>query len=359
MAKSEQAEDQGIRTNEIGYAVNALVDGAYATDYYLDGDKIDLSIVGGEQFASRTQDLEQLWIATPQGGLTQLGSIAQIKYASGPEQINHRERERTITVQVTPPLNVPLEEALNRIQAGVIEPLAASGQVNNGLYAINLSGTADKLRQAWDAMKWNLLLALVITYLVMAALFESWLYPFVIILSVPLGAVGGFFGLWLLNLFGAPFGIVQSLDVLTMLGFIILIGTVVNNPILIVEQALNLIREEGLGHREAVVESVRTRIRPIFMTTLIGFFGLLPLVISPGAGSELYRGLGSVLLGGLMVSTVFTLFLVPSLFSLALETRDWVATRVTFLRPTERHDHAPALADDEAVELQPTASNGG
>jgi HAE1 family hydrophobic/amphiphilic exporter-1 len=158
---------------------------------------------------------------------------------------------------------------------------------------------------------------------------------------------------------GAPFGIVQSLDVLTMLGFIILIGTVVNNPILIVEQALNLIREEGLGHREAVVESVRTRIRPIFMTTLIGFFGLLPLVISPGAGSELYRGLGSVLLGGLMISTIFTLFLVPSLFSLALEVRDWVADRVTFLRPTERHDLVPTASDDDRLpELQATASNG-
>jgi HAE1 family hydrophobic/amphiphilic exporter-1 len=345
-AKAEQAEDQGIRTNEIGYAVNALVDGAYATDYYHEGDKIDLSIVGGEQFASRTQDLEQLWIATPQG-MAQLGSVANVQYASGPEQINHRERERTITVSVTPPANVPLEEALDRIQANIIGPLADSGQINDGLYAINPSGTADKLRQAWDAMKWNLMLAFVITYLVMAALFESWLYPFVVILSVPLGAVGGFFGLWLLNTLGAPFGITQSLDVLTMLGFIILIGTVVNNPILIVEQALNLIQDEGMGHREAVVESVRTRIRPIFMTTLIGFFGLLPLVMSPGAGSELYRGLGSVLLGGLMVSTVFTLFLVPSLFSLALEVRDSIASRVSFLRPTERHEHAPALTDGD------------
>jgi HAE1 family hydrophobic/amphiphilic exporter-1 len=343
-AKAEQAEDQGIRTNEIGYAVNALVDGAYATDYYHEGDKIDLSIVGGEQFAHRTQDLEQLWIATPQG-MAQLGAVANVQYASGPEQINHRERDRAITVQVTPPPMVPLEEALDRIQANIIQPLADSGQINDGLYRITPSGTADKLRQAWDAMKWNLALAFIITYLVMAALFESWLYPFVIILSVPLGAVGGFFGLWLLNVVGAPFGIFQALDVLTMLGFIILIGTVVNNPILIVEQALNLIENEGLGHREAVVESVRTRIRPIFMTTLIGFFGLLPLVLSPGAGSELYRGLGSVLLGGLLVSTVFTLFLVPSLFSLALEVRDWIASRVSFLRPTERHDRVPALVD--------------
>jgi HAE1 family hydrophobic/amphiphilic exporter-1 len=343
-AKREQAEDQGIRTTEIGYAVNALIDGAYATDYYHEGDKIDLSIVGSDKFASRTQDLERLWIATRDGGLAQLGSIATVEYASGPEQINHRERDRTITVQVTPPPMVPLEEALERIQAKIIEPLAASDQINDGLYSITPAGNADRLRQAWDAMKWNLLLALIITYLVMAALFESWLYPFVIILSVPLGAVGGFLGLWLLNAVGMFIGIFQPLDVLTMLGFIILIGTVVNNPILIVEQALNLIKDEGIPHREAVVESVRTRIRPIFMTTLIGFFGLLPLVISPGAGSELYRGLGSVLLGGLIVSTVFTLFLVPSLFSLALEMRDWIASRVSILRPTESHDgHAARL----------------
>jgi HAE1 family hydrophobic/amphiphilic exporter-1 len=156
----------------------------------------------------------------------------------------------------------------------------------------------------------------------MAALFESWLYPFVIILSVPLGAVGGFAGLWLLNAVVLPPGVVQPLDVLTMLGFIILIGTVVNNPILIVEQALNHVREDGMDDHAAVLESVRTRIRPIFMTALIGFFGLVPLVISPGAGSELYRGLGAVLLGGLLVSTIFTLFLVPSLFTLTLEAKD-------------------------------------
>ncbi len=167
----------------------------------------------------------------------------------------------------------------------------------------------------------------------------------------------GLLGLWLLNTVGMFMGIFQPLDVLTMLGFIILIGTVVNNPILIVEQALNLIRDENIPHREAVVESVRTRIRPIFMTTLIGFFGLLPLVISPGAGSELYRGLGSVLLGGLLVSTVFTLFLVPSLFSLALEVRDWVASQVPILRPTESHDGHPArLPGRTSGQLEETAN---
>jgi HAE1 family hydrophobic/amphiphilic exporter-1 len=117
----------------------------------------------------------------------------------------------------------------------------------------------------------------------------------------------------------------QALDVMTMLGFIILVGTVVNNPILIVEQALVHIREEQMDTHRAILESVRTRIRPIFMTALIGLFGLLPLVISPGSGSELYRGLGSVLLGGLLVSTLFTLILVPTLFSLAMDTKDKLA----------------------------------
>jgi predicted RND superfamily exporter protein len=106
-----------------------------------------------------------------------------------------------------------------------------------------------------------------------------------------------------------------------MLGFVILIGTVVNNPILIVHQSLNHMREDGMPPHNSILESVRTRIRPIFMTTLTTVLGLLPLVLFPGAGSELYRGLGSVVLGGLLVSTVFTLILVPTLFSLTMDAK--------------------------------------
>jgi HAE1 family hydrophobic/amphiphilic exporter-1 len=108
-----------------------------------------------------------------------------------------------------------------------------------------------------------------------------------------------------------------------MLGFVILIGTVVNNPILIVHQSLNHMREDGMSPTDAILESVRTRIRPIFMTTMTTVLGLMPLVLFPGAGSELYRGLGAVVLGGLLLSTVFTLILVPALFSLAMEARTW------------------------------------
>lgn len=308
-----QAADLGISTVDLGYTANALIDGAYAGDYFLDGKKIDLTIIGETDFANTTQKISALPIATPSGQLIPLAAVADIKISSGPEQINHRERLRSISIEVSPAAEVPLEDAMARITNDVVNPLLEDGSIPPG-YRIGLSGTADKLQDTWTALRFNVLLALLITYLLMAALFESWIYPFVIILSVPLGAVGGVLALALLNLF-----VLQPLDVLTMLGFVILIGTVVNNPILIVHQALNHMREDGMSLEVSVLESVRSRIRPIFMTTMTTVLGLMPLVLFPGAGSELYRGLGAVVLGGLLVSTFLTLVLVPSLFSLTVQ----------------------------------------
>jgi len=142
-------------------------------------------------------------------------------------------------------------------------------------------------------------------------LFENFFYPFIIMFTVPLAAAGGFIGLRLVDRFIAP----QAFDIVTMLGFIILIGTVVNNAILIVHQALNNVRRHGMIGVEAVTESVKSRLRPIFMSTTTSIFGMAPLVLSTGAGSELYRGLGSVLLGGLAISTIFTVFVIPALLA--------------------------------------------
>ncbi len=312
--KLVQAAEMGVSSADLGYTANALIDGAYAGDYFLEGKKIDLTIVGETHFADTTQKIGALPIATPGGELVPLAALADVNISSGPEQINHRERLRSITIEVSPPETMPLEDAMHKISTELVDPMIADGKIPDG-YRVGLSGTADKLSDTWISLRFNVILALLITYLLMAALFESWIYPFVIILSVPLGAVGGVMALALLNVF-----YLQPLDVLTMLGFVILIGTVVNNPILIVHQALNHMREDGMGLREAVLESVRSRIRPIFMTTMTTVLGLLPLVLFPGSGSELYRGLGSVVLGGLLVSTFLTLVLVPSLFSLTVET---------------------------------------
>ncbi|MDT7042697.1 efflux RND transporter permease subunit [Candidatus Nitronereus thalassa] len=326
--KRDRAADVQITNQELGFTIDALVDGAKASDYQYEGDEIDLTIRGVDRFANRTQDLANLPIYTRGSRLTTVGDIADVQLLAGPEQINHLERERAITVQVIPSEQMPLETAMDLIQDQVLLPIKESGRLGR-LYNVRLSGTADDLTNTYDAMKYNFLLALFITYLLMAALFESFLYPFVIIFSVPLAAAGGILGLGLVNLFVAY----QPLDVLTMLGFIILIGVVVNNAILVVHQALNFMdphrrilsasgeveANEGMPIREAITESVRSRVRPIMMSMLTTTFGLLPLVLSSGAGSELYRGIGSVVLGGLIMSTVFTLLVVPALFSLIME----------------------------------------
>ncbi len=316
LPRLEHATELGLTASDIGYIVDALVDGAYAGDYWYQGDKIDLVIFGQSKYIERTQDLEQIFIFTPSGDYVPLSTVADIQLGVGPEEIDHIERERSIVIQVIPPRTMPLERAINIIDTQIIKPMMDKGLLG-GLYKANLAGTADKLQEARKSLQWNFILAIVISYLLMAALFESFLYPIVILFSVPLAAVGGFLGLRVLNLFT-----LQAMDVLTMLGFVILIGTVINNAILIVHQTLNNMREDKMESRPALIESVRTRIRPIFMSVATTVFGMLPLVLFPGAGSELYRGLGSVVLGGLIVSTIFTLLLIPAVFSLVMDIKE-------------------------------------
>jgi HAE1 family hydrophobic/amphiphilic exporter-1 len=223
-------------------------------------------------------------------------------------QIRHLERNRTITLQMTPPMEVPLQGAMEEIEAKIIKPVREMGLLK-GLN-VRMSGAADKLTETREALKWNFILASAIAYLLMASLFGNFIYPLIIMLTVPLAGAGGFIGLKLLNVLSST---PQPMDILTMLGFVILIGIVVNNAILIVHQALNNVHYNNMEYREAVLESVRSRLRPIYMSATTSIFGMLPLVVFPGSGSELYRGLGSVIIGGLAVSTVFTVFIIPAI----------------------------------------------
>jgi HAE1 family hydrophobic/amphiphilic exporter-1 len=310
----------------LGYSINALVDGAFAGDYWHEGRKIDLVIYGADDFTRRSQDVGDLPLSTPSGKLVNVSAVADVTPTGGPERMSHIERQRSVTIQIKPSEAMALETALQTIDEQIRRPVLESELCRGGQYQIRLAGTSDKLVDTRREMVGNLILAALITYLLMAALFESWLYPVVIMTSVLLALVGGFGGLYILNTF-----IPQKLDVLTMLGFIILIGTVVNNAILIVHQSLANMHEGGMSENDAIVDCVRTRLRPILMTTLTTVLGMLPLVLPnpsfadgklvwlPGAGSELYRGLGAVILGGLIVSTVFTMVLIPAGFSL---TRD-------------------------------------
>jgi hydrophobic/amphiphilic exporter-1 (mainly G- bacteria), HAE1 family len=309
----------GMTTGDLGLTVDALVDGTKASTYRLFDQEIDLVVKSREGRVKRTQDLEKLPVLSPGGQRVTLGSVADVGLGEGPTQINHIDSQRAIIIQIRPPRQMALETAMAIVRSKVVAPIEASGNLG-GLYSLTLGGTADKLTRTRKALQWNFILAIVISYLLMSALFENFLYPFIIMFSVPLAAAGGFIGLYLINLYvGALQNAVQMLDIITMLGFVILVGIVVNNAILIVHQSLNNMRARQLPAREAIAESVMSRIRPIYMSAITTVCGMLPLVLFPGAGSEFYRGLGSVVVGGLLVSTIFTIFLIPALLSLALD----------------------------------------
>ena len=341
-----RAGDLGIRTQDLGNAVRALVDGLEIGDYRLEGESIDLlltrhprsnltpDLLPQTPLAVRVRDnVSAGGDAPPTAGGTTMRSVpisalGRFVPSVAPQQINRIDTRRATTFTITPPPEVPLEQAVDDVEA-MLAGMKADGTLPPGVEA-RTAGSADKLAQVRRALlgEWTgfnvdsfssllssrLFLALLIVYLVMAALFESFLYPLVILFAVPLAAVGGLMGLALVRVYHPQ----QQLDTLTMLGFVILIGVVVNNAILIVHQAITFLQDSSLAPAEAIRASVASRVRPILMTTTTSVCGMLPLVLMGGSGSELYKGLGGVVTGGLLVATVFTLVVVPLTLSFVL-----------------------------------------
>ncbi len=299
--------DNGLDALELGLTVDAFNDGLRVDEITIGGKRFDLMLTGPEKSIGQTQDISSLPVVTRDGTILPVGALADILVTEGPTLIRHVERERTVTLEIRPAASVPLEVAMETLEQSVI------GALSNNLppgVTMHLSGTADQLTKTWDAMVLNLILAIVIVYLIMAVLFESFVYPFIIMLSVPTAAAGGVLGLLLINM-----DRFQPLDMLTVLGFVILIGIVVNNAILMVHQSLHHMREDDMAVQDAILAATRNRIRPIFMSTATSVVGMLPLVLFPGAGSELYRGLGSVVVGGLALSAILTLLIIPPMMT--------------------------------------------
>ncbi len=287
----------------------AVSDGLYVGDYF-DGEKTMDIIVRADPWET-PEELASIPLATPNAGVLPLSELVEIIRTSGPEEIRRVNRRRTVTLRVTPPANVSLENAIqllkDKVEAKVREALPQDGDVS-------YSGSADKLETALSGMQNSFLLAIAILYLLMSALFRSFIDSLMVILALPLATVGGVVALYLINTVPALFGqaVFQPMDLITMIGFIILLGLVVNNAILLVHQA-RAGERDGLDREAAVRQAIRQRLRPILMSTLTSLFGMLPLLLVPGAGTELYRGMAAVIVGGMSVSTVFTLILLPSL----------------------------------------------
>jgi hydrophobic/amphiphilic exporter-1 (mainly G- bacteria), HAE1 family len=313
----QKASDLGFSVSEVGYIVETLIAGTLAGTFREHGKERDLTLIGTARGTARTQALDSVVLYPPRGGPLRLVDIADIREAEGPTKIEHIDRDRSIKLTVNLSDEVPMQEAIDLVNTQVLR------QVRQDLplgYAVNVSGQAKDLDRTWNSLKWSFLLAVVVIYLLMCSLYESFTYPFIIMFSVPPAMVGGVLGVRFLHHIEPT----VKLDVVTMLGFIIMAGIVVNAAILLVEQALNHM-QEGMHPQDAIIESARNRLRPIFMTAS-SILGFLPLVASSGAGSELYRGMGAVQLGGMALSTLFTLVLVPTMFSLWMDARSGLSS---------------------------------
>ena len=302
------------RIAEVGWSRNivsgiarALGDGLFVGEYF-DGLKKRNTVVRALDW-NEPEELAAIPLATPLGGVVPVGELMRIERTVGPDQIRRVDRRWTITLVVTPPSDLSLEEALNTLRSDV-EPALLSQLPSDG--ELSFYGSADNLEIALGNMARSFLLAIVILYLLASALFRSFRDS---LLVLPLATVGGVIALRTTDLL-----VFQPMDLLTMIGFITLLGLVVNNAILLVYQT-RASERAGDSRRDAVEKAVRIRLRPILMSTLTSLFGMLPLLVMPGAGTELYRGMAAVIVGGMSVSTAFTLILLPSLLRMGEERR--------------------------------------
>ncbi|MEM6707683.1 MAG: efflux RND transporter permease subunit [Pseudomonadota bacterium] len=313
----ERAASLGISAENLGFTVAALTDGAYVDEFFLGDDKIDIYLYSASGRDLVLDRLGQVPIFTESGTVVSLGSLVRLQETVDTSAIRRVGGRRTVTLNVIPPRSTPLETGVEIVRTDVVGYLRSTGAVPQDV-SITITGAADQLDATRESLFGNYLVALLIIYLLMVAIFSHWGYPLLILTTIPVGIAGGIVGLTLLNGVGALLpslglaAITQPFDMISMLGFLILMGTVVNNPILVVDRSLQN-SAAGMAPVEAVREALRTRLRPIAMSTLTTLFGLAPLVLIPGAGTELYRGVGVIVMFGILGSMLVTLSMLPAL----------------------------------------------
>ncbi|MEE4162840.1 MAG: efflux RND transporter permease subunit [Woeseiaceae bacterium] len=314
----ERAAELGMSAEDVGYTVAALTDGAFVDEYFQGDDKIDMYLFGTSGGATDLDALGGLPLYTPQGSILPLDALARIEETVDTNQIRRINGQRTVTLNVIPPPEIALETGVEIVRRDVIGELRRTGELPSSIN-VDISGASDQLDATQAALAANYPVALVIVFLLLVAIFRHWGYPLLIMTTIPLGIAGGIVGLVLFNAVGGLLawlglgGLHQPFDMITMLGFLILMGTVVNNPILIVDRAIRFSEEQDVSPLEAVREAVGSRLRPIAMSTLTTVCGLSPLVFVPGAGTELYRGVGAIVLFGILGAALVSLTMLPAL----------------------------------------------
>jgi len=325
----ERAAELGMTAESLGFTISAMTDGTFIDEFYLNDDKIDIYLYSNAGQDVDLSRLNQLPVYTGTGEVLPLGSLVDFEETVSTSSLRRVDGQRTVTLNVIPPRSIPLETGVNIVRQDVVNHLRDSGEIPTDV-SVRISGAADQLDATREALQANYLVALFIVYLLMVATFNHWGYPLLILTTIPLGVAGGIVGLSLLNgvgdllpLFGLG-AVAQPFDMISMLGFLILMGTVVNNPILVVHRAVENYRDNSMTPLAAVREAVEIRLRPIAMSTITTLCGLAPLVLIPGAGTELYRGVGVIVMFGILGAMLVTLTVLPALTVTALE---WQSSR--------------------------------
>ncbi|KAM3092566.1 efflux RND transporter permease subunit [Phormidesmis sp. 146-35] len=305
----ERLAETGLSEAELGSLVEAALGGRLASEF-LDGkEELDISVELQNTSVQTPEQLRQLPIFGRGGRQVQLSDVAEVQETTGADVINHVDLERSITLTASLAADAPLGEIVDRVEQEILIPLRSSLPAG---YRVELAGSADLLAQTITQLASAFVLSILVTYLLLVALYRSFLYPLVIMATVPMGMSGALLSLVIAN---QVFRLNVPLDMITALGFLILTGVVVNNSILLVDRALQL-QQEGEDYDASLYNATKDRLRAIFMSSGTSVLGMLPLAVLPGQGSELYQGLGIVLTGGLAFSTILTPTVVPALMGL-------------------------------------------
>lgn len=297
---TNRAADLGVSVSSIGHTLETLLGSRKVTTYIEQGEEYDL-MVQGERDEQRTKtSLENMYVRSDRSGqLIPLASVVTLNEVADASRLNRYNRIRTITLEAGLTNDLGLGDSLDYLNQLVKDHLPPN-------VTVDYRGMSRDFKNSSGSMFFMFALGILITYLVLAAQFESYVHPFVIMLSVPLAIAGGLLGLWITG---------STLNLYSQIGLIMLIGLAAKNGILIVEFT-NQLRDRGVEFTQALLEASSARLRPIIMTSLTAVAGSIPLVISSGAGSETRFVIGVVVISGVIVATFFTLFIVPVAYSI-------------------------------------------
>jgi multidrug efflux pump len=300
MIDSNRAADLGVSVSNIGRTLETMLGSRRVTTFIEEGEEYDL-MLQGERDAQRTaSSLENIYVRSERTGeLIPLANLVDIREFADASRLNRYNRIRSITIEANLADELTLGEALTYLEGLVAEHLPDTA-------VIDYRGQSRDFKGAGGSVIFIFLLGILITYLVLAAQFESFIHPFVIMLTVPLAMAGGLLGLYLTG---------NSLNLYSQIGLIMLVGLAAKNGILIVEFA-NQLRDRGLEFMDALEQACAARLRPILMTGITTAAGSVPLVLASGAGAETRFAIGVVVMSGVIAATFFTLFVVPVAYSL-------------------------------------------